>query len=78
MSSDDSIKVMTTVIGEILPGLFRVEMPNGHQLQAHLSREARLILTRILPGEKVMVQLSPFDLSRGRILTRRENIEKQE
>ena len=47
--------------------MFRVELPNGHRLLTHLSGKMRLHFIRILPGDKVMVEISPYDLTKGRI-----------
>jgi translation initiation factor IF-1 len=56
------------VVKEALPNaMFRVELPNGHQVLAHVSGKIRMNFIRILPGDKVTVELSPYDLSRGRI-----------
>jgi translation initiation factor IF-1 len=50
--------------------MFRVELPNGHQVLAHISGKMRLHFIRILPGDKVMLEISPYDLSKGRITFR--------
>ena len=56
---------------EALPNaMFRVELPNGHQVLAHISGKIRVHYIRILPGDKVLIELSPYDLSRGRITYR--------
>lgn len=56
---------------ESLPNaMFRVELPNGHKVLAHISGKIRLHYIRILPGDKVLVELSPYDLNRGRITYR--------
>ena len=65
MASDDAIKVEGTVV-EVLPNtLFRVELPNRHRILAHAARKLRLDCNRLAPGDKVMIQMSPFDLSKG-------------
>jgi translation initiation factor IF-1 len=56
------------VVREALPNaMFKVELPNGHQVLAHVSGKIRMHFIRILPGDKVTVELSPYDLTRGRI-----------
>jgi len=58
---------------ELLPNsLFRVEMPNGHRVLAHISGKMRLHFIRLLPGDKVVVEMSPYDLSKGRITFRQK------
>ena len=67
MSKEDVIEVEGTVI-ETLPNTnFKVELENGHQILAHISGKLRMNYIKILPGDKVKVELSPSDLSRGRI-----------
>ena len=59
------------VVQEALPNaMFRVELPNGHAVLAHISGKIRVHYIRILPGDRVLVELSPYDLSRGRITYR--------
>jgi translation initiation factor IF-1 len=70
MARKDVIAVEGKVV-ELLPNtMFRVELPNGHRLLAHISGKMRLHFIRILPGDKVMVEMSPYDLTRGRITFR--------
>jgi len=70
MARKDVIEVEGRVV-ELLPNMrFRVELPNGHSLLAHISGKMRLHFIRILPGDKVMVEMSPYDLSKGRITFR--------
>jgi translation initiation factor IF-1 len=58
-------------VREPLPNaMFKVELPNGHQVLAHISGKIRLNFIKILPGDRVLVELSPYDLSRGRITYR--------
>lgn len=72
MSREDAIKVDATVV-EVLPNtMFRVALPNGHQVLAHISGKMRLHFIRILPGDKVVVEMSPYDLSRGCITYRQK------
>jgi len=59
------------VVTEALPNaMFRVELDNGHKIMAHISGKIRMHFIRILPGDKVKLELSPYDLSRGRIVFR--------
>ncbi len=70
MAKEDSIEV-TGVVTETLPGAkFWVELENGHRVLAHISGKMRLHFIKILPGDKVTVELSPYDLSKGRIIYR--------
>jgi len=66
----DAIEVEGT-IAEVLPNaVFRVELPSGHRVLAHISGKMRINFIRILPGDRVKVELSPYDLTRGRITYR--------
>jgi translation initiation factor IF-1 len=59
-------------VTEALPGMvFWVEMPNGHKVLGHLSRGMRMDLTRVEPGDKVRIEMSPFDFSKGRIVSKK-------
>ncbi len=70
MAKEDSIEV-EGVIDEALPNAqFRVKLDNGHMVLAHLAGKMRMHFIRIIPGDKVKVELSPYDLSRGRITYR--------
>ena len=70
MARDDAIRVEGTVV-EVLPNtMFRVELPNKHRVLAHISGKMRLNFIRLLPGDKVTVEMSPYDLSKGRITFR--------
>ncbi len=70
MSKEDIIEVEGTVV-EALPNTeFIVELENGHKLHAHISGKLRMNFIRILPGDKVKLELSPYDLNRGRIIWR--------
>ena len=72
MASQDAIKIEGTVV-ELLPNtMFRVELPNGHRILAHISGKMRLHFIRLLPGDKVTVEMSPYDLSKGRITFRQK------
>ena len=72
MSREDAIKIEGTVV-EVLPNtMFRVELPTGHRILAHISGKMRLNFIRILPGDKVTVEMSPYDLSKGCITYRQK------
>ncbi len=72
MAREEAIKLEGTVV-ELLPNtMFRVELPNGHRILAHISGKMRLHFIRLLPGDKVMVEMSPYDLSKGRITFRQK------
>ena len=74
MAKKDAIEVEGKVV-ELLPNtMFRIELENGHRILAHISGKMRLHFIRILPGDRVMVEMSPYDLSKGRI-TYRHKIE---
>jgi translation initiation factor IF-1 len=70
MPKEETIQVEGKVIEPLPNALFRVELDNGHQVLAHVSGKMRMNFIRILPGDKVTVELSPYDLSRGRIVYR--------
>ncbi len=70
MSKEDVIQVEGIVIEPLPNAMFRVEIENGHKVLAHISGKMRKHFIRILPGDKVAVELSPYDLSRGRITYR--------
>ncbi|MBF8438034.1 MAG: translation initiation factor IF-1 [Halanaerobiaceae bacterium] len=70
MSKEDPIEVEGTVVEPLPNAMFRVELDNGHKVLAHVSGKMRMNYIRILPGDKVTVELSPYDLSRGRITYR--------
>ncbi len=72
MPEDDAIQVEGTVV-ELLPNtMFRVELANGHRILAHISGKMRLNFIRILPGDKVMMEMSPYDLTKARITFRQK------
>ena len=70
MAKDDVIELECTVIEALPNAMFQVELPNGHKILAHISGKLRMNFIRILPGDKVTVQMSPYDLTRGRITWR--------
>ena len=67
---EDSIEMEGTVVEPLPNAMFRVELDNGHKVLAHISGKMRMHYIRILPGDRVVVELSPYDLSRGRITYR--------
>jgi translation initiation factor IF-1 len=70
MAKEDSIEVQGTVLETLPNAMFRVEMQNGHKILAHISGKMRMHFIKILPGDKVTVELTPYDLTRGRITYR--------
>jgi translation initiation factor IF-1 len=70
LSKDDVIEVEGTVIEALPNAMFQVELENGHKVLAHISGKLRMNFIRILPGDKVTIELSPYDLTRGRITWR--------
>ena len=67
---DDVIEVQATVVETLPNAMFKVELENGHEILAHVSGKIRMNYIRILPGDKVTVEISPYDLTRGRITFR--------
>ncbi len=72
MAKDDVIEVEGTVVEPLPNAMFRVELENGHKVLTHISGKMRMNFIRILPGDKVTVELSPYDLTRGRIVYRKK------
>jgi len=70
MAKEDAIEVTGTVLETLPNAMFRVELDNKHKVLAHISGRMRKHFIRILPGDRVQVELSPYDLSRGRITYR--------
>ena len=70
MAKDDVIELEGTVVESLPNTSFRVDIGNGHTILAHISGKLRMNFIRILPGDKVTVQMSPYDLTRGRITWR--------
>lgn len=70
MGKQDVIEVEGTVIEPLPNAMFRVELANGHRVLAHISGKMRMNFIKILPGDRVTVELSPYDLTRGRIIYR--------
>jgi len=70
MVKKDAIEIEGKVVEPLPNAMFRVELENGHRILAHVSGKIRMNFIRILPGDRVLVELSPYDLTRGRILYR--------
>jgi translation initiation factor IF-1 len=70
MPKEEAIEVVGTVVETLPNAMFRVELENKHTVLAHISGKMRKNFIRILPGDKILVELSPYDLSRGRIVYR--------
>ena len=70
MQKEEPIEVVGRVLEPLPNAMFRVELENGHKVLAHISGKMRMHFIKILPGDKVTVQLSPYDLTRGRIVYR--------
>lgn len=70
MEKEEAIEVEGTIIEALPNAMFRVELESGHKVLAHISGKMRMHFIRILPGDKVKVELSPYDLTRGRITYR--------
>ena len=70
MAKEESIQMTGTVVEALPNAMFRVELENGHEITAHISGKIRMHYIRILPGDKVQVELSQYDLTRGRITYR--------
>ena len=70
MPKEDAIEVVGTVLETLPNAMFRVELENKHKVLAHVSGKMRKNFIRILPGDKILVELSPYDLNRGRIVYR--------
>ncbi len=73
MAKEKDVIRVEGVVKELLPNtMFRVELPNGHEILAHISGKMRLHFIRILPGDTVVVEMSPYDLTKGRITYRKK------
>lgn len=70
MAKDDVIEIEGSVLETLPNAMFKVELENGHEILAHVSGKIRMNYIRILPGDKVTVEMSPYDLTRGRITYR--------
>ncbi len=69
-SKEEGIQVEGTVVEPLPNAMFKVELDNGHKVLAHISGKMRMHYIRILPGDRVLVELSPYDLTRGRVVYR--------
>jgi len=72
MAKEEAIEVEGKVIEALPNAMFRVELDNGHKVLAHISGKIRMNFIRILPGDRVKLELSPYDLTRGRIVYRQK------
>ena len=72
MSKADVIEIEGTVVEKLPNAMFQVELENGHQVLAHISGKLRMNYIRILPGDRVTIELSPYDLSKGSIIWRKK------
>ena len=70
MAKTDVIEIEGTVLEKLPNAMFKVELENGHQVLAHISGKLRMNFIRILPGDKVQIEMSPYDLTKGRITWR--------
>jgi translation initiation factor IF-1 len=70
MPKDDVIEVEGRILEKLPNAMFRVELTNGHKILAHISGKMRMHFIKILPGDKVKIEMSPYDLTRGRITFR--------
>ena len=70
MVKEEAIQVEGTILEPLPNAMFRVELENGHKVLAHISGKMRMHFIKILPGDKVTLELSPYDLTRGRIIFR--------
>jgi translation initiation factor IF-1 len=70
MAKEEAIQVEGTILEPLPNAMFRVELENGHKVLAHISGKMRMHFIKILPGDKVTIELSPYDLTRGRIIFR--------
>ncbi len=70
MPKEEPIRVEATVIEALPNAMFRVELANGHRVLTHVSGKMRMNFIRILPGDKVTIEMSPYDLNKGRIIYR--------
>ncbi|OIO37843.1 MAG: translation initiation factor IF-1 [Candidatus Omnitrophica bacterium CG1_02_46_14] len=70
MAKEEAVQVEGTVVESLPNAMFRIELQNQHLVMAHVSGKMRMNFIRILPGDKVMLELSPYDLTRGRIIYR--------
>lgn len=72
MAKEENIRIEAEVTESLPNAMFRVKLPNGHQILAHISGKMRMHFIRILPGDKVTIEMSPYDLTKGRIVYRND------
>jgi len=72
MAKEENIRIEAEVTESLPNAMFRVKLPNGHKLLAHISGKMRMHFIRILPGDTVTLEISPYDLSKGRIVYRND------
>jgi len=72
LAKEEPIRVEATVKEALPNAMFRVELPNGHKVLAHVSGKMRMNFIRILPGDRITIEMSPYDLTRGRIVYREQ------
>lgn len=77
MAKEEAIEVEGTIIEPLPNAMFRVELDNGHKVLAHISGKMRMHFIKILPGDRVTIELSPYDLSRGRVTFRAKTAKKR-
>jgi len=77
MPKEEAIEVEGTIIEPLPNAMFRVELDNGHKVLAHISGKMRMHFIKILPGDRVTIELSPYDLTRGRVTFRSKNQKKR-
>ena len=77
MSKEDVIELEGKVVEALPNAMFRVELDNGHKVLAHISGKMRMHFIKILPGDRVTIELSPYDLTRGRVTFRAKNAKKK-
>ncbi|MCL2461178.1 MAG: translation initiation factor IF-1 [Defluviitaleaceae bacterium] len=70
MSKSDMIEVSGTIVEKLPNATFLVELENGHRILAHISGKLRMNFIRIIPGDRVLIEMSPYDLTKGRIIWR--------
>jgi translation initiation factor IF-1 len=73
MPKEEAIEVEGTIVEPLPNAMFRVELDNGHKVLAHISGKMRMHFIKILPGDRVTIELSPYDLTRGRVTFRAKN-----
>lgn len=77
MAKEEAIEVEGTIVEPLPNAMFRVELDNGHKVLAHISGKMRMHFIKILPGDRVTIELSPYDLSRGRVTFRAKGTAKK-